>query len=194
MAWKFFGMTPLFEKGSLIIDIRGEIAQEAKRCLHFVEDETGLISRVTDLKLKKQKRNRKILQFKQSYQRLFEMNQISIILVAVCIDKYPTAKQYMDILKDQLKANDIEIYGYYYQRDIGEKKFERHFHFFVATTRIAKDKIVKFIKKCSSRIHKITFSFDIEAFANYLMRKEIYCPYKHKSWGCSRKFFKPVIH
>lgn len=194
MAWRFYGTTPLYERGSLIIDIRGEIAQEAKRCLHFVEDETGLISRVTDLQLKKQKRNRKILQFKQLYQHLAEIEHISIILISVCIDKYPTAKQYMDILKDQLKANNIELYGYYYQRDIGEKRFERHFHFFVATSRIANNKVVHFLRKCSSRLNKITLSFSIEGFSSYLMKKEIYCPYKHKSWGCSRNFYKPNTH
>ena len=194
MAWRFYGMTPLYERGSLIIDIRGEIAQVANKRLHFFEDETGLISSVTDLQLKKQKRNRKILQFKHAYQRLAEKKQISIILIAVCITKYPTAKQYMDILKDQLKANDIELYGYYYQRDIGDKRFERHFHFLVTTSRIANNKVVHFLRKCSSKKNKITLSFSIEGFTSYLIDKEIYCPYKHKSWGCSRNFIKPIIH
>ena len=194
MAWKFYNMTPLFEKGSMIIDIRGEVAQEAKRRLHFFEEETGLISSVTDLKLKKQKRNRKILQFKQSYQRLFEMNQISIVLVAVCIDKYTTPKQYMDILKDQLKASGLVLYGYYYQRDIGDIEFKRHFHFMVAISRIANYNVIKFLRKCHSSSNKVTLSFSIEGFSNYLMKKEIYCPYKCKSWGCSRKFMKPIIH
>jgi hypothetical protein len=122
------------------------------------------------------------------------MKEVSIILVAVSIEKYTTAKQYMDILKDQLKANDIELYGYYYQRDIGEKRFERHFHFLVATSRIANNKVVHFLRKYSSKINKITLSFSIEGFTSYLIDKEIYCPYKHKSWGCSRNFIKPIIH
>ncbi len=194
MAWKFYSMTPLFDKGSMIIDIRGELAQEAKRRLNFVEDETGLISSVTDLKLKKQKRNRKILQFKQTYQRLAEIKKVSIILVAVSIEKYTTAKQYMDILKDQLKSNGLELYGYYYQRDIGEKVFKRHFHFMVATSRIANDNVGNLLKKCSSKNNKATLSINIEGFSKYLMNKEIYCPYKHKSWGCSRYFNKPNTH
>ena len=194
MAWKFYGTTPLFERESLIIDIRGEIAQEAKRCLHFVEDETGLISRVTDLQLKKQKRNRKILQFKQTYQRLAEMKEVSIVLVVVCINKYKTPKQYMDLLKDQLKASGLMLYGYYYQRDIGDKEFKRHFHFMVAISRIANHNVIKFLKKCHSSSNKVTLNFSIEGFSNYLMKKEIYCPYKCKSWGCSRKFMKPTIH
>jgi len=194
MTWKFYRTTPLFEKGSMIIDIRGEIAQEAKWRLNFVEEETGLISSVTDLQLKKQKRNKKLLRFRNTYQRLIELKQVSIILVAVSIEKFATAKQYMDILKDQLKANALELYGYYYQRDIGEKVYKRHFHFMVATSRITNENVTKFLRKCSSNNSKIVLNFSIQAFSNYLMDKEIFCPYKHKSWGCSRYFNKPNVH
>jgi hypothetical protein len=132
--------------------------------------------------------------FKDSYKRLAEKQDVSIILVAAYIDKYKTAKQYMDILKDQLKSSGLELYGYYYQRDIGENEFKRHFHFMVAISRIADDNVVKFVRKCNSSSNKVTLNFSIEGFSNYLMQKEIYSPYKSKSWGCSRKFIKPTIH
>ena len=77
-------------------------------------------------------------------------------------------------------------------RDIGDKKFERHFHFMVATTRINRDHLIKIRSKRENNKTKIVLCKNINAFINYLVKKEIYAGTKKRSYGSSQ-FFKKQI-
>ena len=194
MRWRFYRATPLIERRSKDIDKWGVIPRVPRQNLLFLNEDTGLINETNDLSIAKQKRTRTLNKIEKIYSSLFESKKISLILISVPVKAYDApSKFYKEFFKKLRNENGI-IYGYYWQRDLGEKEFEPHFHFIVFTSRMNGDTFKKILsrrRKKKSKDFAAEFCDSLSKFKNYLKDKDFYSPDKCKSWGCSRNFLTP---
>ncbi|WP_439506670.1 hypothetical protein [Sediminibacterium sp.] len=191
MGWFFCYTTNLIERGSMVIDNRGEIARTPKTIITFHNSETLQYIKVDDVVLAKQRRNRRFLKFLKTYKNAFKKKDISVLLSVVDIDAYPSPKAYVDLLKDRCKAKSIDIHGYIWLRDIGDKEFKRHYHFIIVTSRIKNSLSSTLFEKLNTKDADHIFCNNLKASVEYLIAKEMYSPLKSRSYGSSRSFIIP---
>lgn len=192
MTWKFNRASPLIAKGSNIIDNLGEIPRNATRSIRFVNVDTGEMFTTTDLAIKKQKRNKVLIGFQETYIRLLKSKSITLMLIVASVDKYRTVGEFMKELKKKLWRKKVEILGYYWQRDIGELIFKRHFHIMVASTRIGADTFNTLLKNKRTKNYTVELCNNLNGFKDYLKKKEIYAPLNHRAYGKSQHYKKQV--
>ena len=192
MAWKFNRSSPLIAKGSKIIDNLGVIPRKATKAIRFVNKDTGELFTTTDLAIKKQKRNKALIGYQETYNRLLKSKSITIMLIVASVEKYRTVGEFMKELKKKLWRSKIETFGYFWQRDIGELVFKRHYHIMVAATRIDADTFRVLMKNKRTKNYKVVLCNNLNSFKDYLKGKEIYAPLNHRSYGKSQQYRKPL--
>ena len=192
MTWKFNRASPLIAKGSYTIDNLGEIPRKATKAIRFINVETGEMFTTTDLDIKKDKRKKALIVFQETYNRLLQLKCITIMLIVVPVENCRTVGEFMKEFKEKITRIKIEIFGYYWQRDIGEIIFEKHFHIMVAVTRIIASSFRTLMKNKKPNSYKVELCNSISGFKDYLKEKEIYAPYKHRAFGKSQQYRKPI--
>jgi hypothetical protein len=187
-AWKMHRATPLLARGSININNWGGVPHIPKQMLSFVNIDTGQYSEVTDLDLKKQRRNKKLMLLKNRYNQAFKEKRITILLIVVPVVAYKTVKDFIDAMREKLSNRNYTLLGYYWQRDIGDIRFSLHFHFILVSTRISSEAIQSLLRGNNSSRAKFELCNSLNGIVNYLLKKEIYAAYNQKSWGSSIKF------
>jgi len=171
------------------VDKSGQIPQDAKRMLTFKNIITGKMSRITDLDLKKQKRGYILKLFLNIYSKSFKKKELTVFLIVVDENIYGLPSKFISNFKRKLIRKGIRILGYVWQKDVGEIRFEKHFHFIIITRRLEKGILNSLFKnKKVDAGYSFELCRSISRFKNYLNRKEIYAAKGKRSFGRSGNF------
>jgi len=198
--WGFYRSERLLE-GSEINNNSGQLPHQAKYLHHFVNTNTGEFRKVSDLDIKKNKRNRLIDSFCRRYYDLYLDETISILTFVVDPDKYITISKFVNTISRKLKRKGIKIYGYIWARDIGDIRFEKHYHIIISISRIESklfDVLFNFFGKkrkeeeCKKRGYKVEFMKTRWGLYTYLKNKELFGKRNQRSYGRSRRFERPM--
>jgi len=192
MNCSFLGYLPIIQR-SFNINNSPHIPQIATKRLFFVGDDEIFFS-TTDLDLKKINRAKKLEKFKSTYSRLFEQQKVSVWLFIVNAELQNSPSKFLQGIKTKFGRKGLATLGIFWQRDIGDNHFKLHYHILIATTSVTDD-LVKKLYNYNKTYDNFKFEFckNINAFKNYLKRKEIYGGKKKKSWGSSKEYKKPTL-
>jgi len=189
MAFKFRGSS-LIADGSFNINNSIQIPQIPKRRIFFENSETGKVFNVTDLFLKKRKRESKLIQFKETYLRDIKNKLVSVFIIIVNRAYYASPSVFIERFTIKLKRKELQILGYYWQSDVGDIEFEHHYHFIIVVKRLCSKDINAIFKTKKNNCYKFQFCNSISGFKNYLKKKEIYALKGKRSYGSSKEFKK----
>lgn len=192
MSYNLYRSTPLIAKRSRIPDKLGELPRKAKKEIMLLDREAGHFFITTDLALAKYKRAKRLDEFSQTYLRLFKTERISILIVIVDAKHFKKPSNFYKDFFKKLYSKNIQVLGYFWQRDIGEVEFKTHFHFMIATTRIDKTQLPFILKRNKINSYKVELCNNVERFKGYLNEKEMYAPDGGKNYGSSRFYKKPL--
>jgi hypothetical protein len=176
---------------SNIIDIWGEIPHTPKRDLIFVEIETGVTFTTNDLFLKKLNRNKKLSKLFNTYKNNIKNEQVSTVLYVVESKKISNLSNHIKNLKRKCLKKGIEIYAYYWQRDVGEVEFSPHYHLILILTPLTINTFKSLFKKKNRCGYKAELCNSLFLFTKYLSNKEFYAPFRKRSYGISKKMIVP---
>jgi hypothetical protein len=166
----------------------GQIPIKAKFKKTFLNSTTGELVSITDLQSKLHKRNKFIKLFMEVYLKHFKNKSISILSFVVYPKKYDSITKFTNTISRKLKREGISRLGYVWVRDIGDKKFEKHFHYLLATSRIDKVLFKKLFRTKKQNDYKVVFITTDDGMANYINKKDLYGEKKQRSFGKSRQF------
>jgi hypothetical protein len=189
--YKFLRAQSLFEGGSNVNNNWGYNPRVATRKYFFINTNTKETFSVTDLILQKQRRNRVLVKMRETYSRLIVGKKISTLIIVAPVDYYEKPVDFLKGFKKKLITNDISLLGYYWQRDIGDGEFKRHYHFIFFLKKIDGVIFKKLFKSKKDAKYEAEFCDSLSNFKGYLKKKELYAPEKKRSYGCSRVFKKP---
>jgi len=176
---------------SIESDNSGQLPQKAKYRKHFANMETGEIRSVTDLDSRRYKRNGCISQFMECYKRVFQRQKISILAFVVDQNEFNSISTFLNSIGKKLKRRNIQKLGYIWIRDVGEIKFEKHFHLLIATSRITPELFHELFVKKKHSCYDVEFMKTSEGLYNYLRKKDLYGTRNQRSYGKSIEFKKP---
>jgi hypothetical protein len=167
-------------------DKSGQKLVQAKYQLGFLNEETGEYHETTDLKIKKARKIKRFIQFKEKYIKPFTKKEISISLFVTDKEDWSKQSDFLSYLKKKFLRMNVLVLGYIWANDIGEEAFKDHTHTQIATSRLSSEQIKKLIKKKNK--YKFVMNNNLPAFNKYLRKKELYAEFKKRSWGSSRIF------
>jgi len=189
--FKLVRVTPLIAKGSLLPDNWGVRQQIPKKQIVLKNLVTGQVFTTTDLDMRKHKRRKRLALFKNFYIDAFVHKRVSVFLVVAEINKYKSAKIIIDLLKEKMNQYHVRVLGYYWQRDVGEVKFELHFHIIFVVERISGVTAKRMMSNKRVGFYKMVLCFSLNKFKRYLETKEIYGAHRQRSFGVSQMFKLP---
>jgi hypothetical protein len=175
-------------EGSNDSDNLGQTPMRPRYEKTFVNVETGEYSVTTDLQSKTYRRNRYITDFFKTYEKSYSDRLVSELGCVVNPDFYPTISKFINTIKRKLKRKGIELLGYVWVRDVGDIKFEKHFHVLLATSRITAETFENILKKKKKGGYKCEFLKAPKGKKNYLVEKNLYADKKQRAFGKSRRF------
>lgn len=185
--WIFAGCTPIL--GGLQHSTKsGQIPRRAKYIKKFASTITGEISQCTDLEQTKNKRRKKFVEFHEKYKEPVKQNLVTIFSGVVKTDEYPDFSKFISNFKKKFKREEIAILGYVWTRDVGDKKFERHVHFLIATSKISGDTFRSLFSKKKHSKYEIQIAKKVSGMVAYLKKKEVFSDNRQRAWGASRYF------
>jgi hypothetical protein len=182
--WRF----EVLSGASIESDKSGQIPQKAKYRKHFVNLETAEVSSITDLDSRKFKRNKHIINFTNAYKTLFKNQDVSILTFAVNESKYNSVSKFLNMLEKKLSRKQVDKLGYVWVRDVGDIKFDRHFHVLIATSRITAKVFQELFSKKKHSHFDVEFIRNPNGLKAYLTRKELYGIKRQRSYGKSKEF------
>jgi hypothetical protein len=185
--WKF----DLLSGASIESDNSGQTPQRAKFRKHFVNLETAEISHITDLESRKYKRNKYLDAFTAVYKQPFSSQKISLLSFVVNESKYKSISQFLNMLSKKLCRKIISKYGYLWIRDVGDNRFERHFHLLIAVSRIDSRTFQELFSKKRHSEYEVEFFRNIRGLKSYLKKKNLYGAKKKRAFGKSKEFKIP---
>jgi hypothetical protein len=170
----------------------GQLPQKAKFIKQFVNIVTGEVFVNSDLNIRKYKRNNTVDLFSDVYELAYSKNQVSVLSFVVNDDMYNSASKFIEMLVKKLKRYNIPKLGHLWVRDVGEIKFEKHFHILVALPRIESDVFNKLFNSRGEKKYKVEFMKTKRGLRNYLKKKELFGIKGQRTYGRSRLFKKPI--
>ena len=132
-----------------------------------------------------------MLLFKAKYHHHYTNERVSLFSIVINQDPYPTVGKFINSTGRKLKRNGIEKLGYVWVRDIGDKKFKKHFHLLLATSFMSDKKFKTLFKKKKHSEYEIQRVKTTKGIVNYLCDKELYSAGKERAYSKSRKFLLP---
>lgn len=167
----------------------GHTPRKAKSLKTFLNIITGVLHSQTDLAILKSKRDNAIKTFYNTYKRLYEKQEISILSFVVYEEDYPSISKFLNTISAKLRRKLIRKLGYIWVRDVGDIKFEPHYHIILATSRISKDDFENlFLKKLQK--FKVEFQKTKSGLKKYLLDKELFGKKGQRTFGRSKSFKK----
>jgi hypothetical protein len=179
-------------KGKSIVSIKGGYTPLLPKYRKtFFDPETSSVWSVTDLDLKKQKRTCALIDFRDTYSRLYALNRISLFTIIVSQKHYPTIKKFLNTITNKFKRKGIAKLGHVWVRDIGNIKFDKHFHILIATEIVSRETFQGMFNIKKHNKYEIEFIKTPEGIVNYLKSKELYASKRERTYQKSREFSKP---
>ncbi len=186
--WRLSNIKYISE-ASILSDNSGQIPKKAKYQLTFINIITGYMSFSSDIIQKRTKRNKIIDCFQNTYSKLyFERKSVSIFSCVVSQEQYNSPSKFIQAFKRKFARKGIQVLGYIWVRDIGDIKFDLHYHFLIATERIGSDIFKELFSSKKKRAYEVQFLRTRTGMSRYLQKKELYGKKKQRSTGMSRKF------
>ena len=185
--WILLRLNYLLE-GSNQSDNTGQIPKCAKYKKTFLNLQTGQVCEITDLQSKKCKRNYFLNLFLNVYQKCFKSKTVSILGFIVYQEYYGSVTKFINTISRKLKRKGVERLGYVWVRDIGENRFEKHFHLLIATSKMDSPIFHAIFHNKRHNKYKLEFMDSMKGIKNYLKEKELYGIGKQRSFSKSRKF------
>lgn len=182
--WRF----EVLSGASIESDKSGQIPQKAKYRKHFVNLETAEVSSITDLDSRKFKRNKHLTNFTNAYKTLFKNQDISILTFAVNQSTYNSVSKFLNMLGKKLRRKQVEKLGYVWVRDVGDIRFDRHFHVLIATSRITAEMFKGLFSKKRHSFYDVEFLENPKGMRDYLKKKDLYGIKRQRSYGKSKEF------
>lgn len=189
--FKYYRTIP-YGRRSKYIDKWGEIPHKPTRDIIFLDDSTGAVFLTNDLQIKLYRRNKKIKDLYTFYSSLFYEELVSVALYVVNVKSISSISNQLKTIRKKLKKNHIQLLAYYWQRDIGEKLFDPHYHVILILPRISIELFNKLFKKKNKSGAKAVLCQNLERFTSYLNGKEILAPFRSRNNSMSRKLLKPM--
>ncbi len=162
------------------------VARQPKYFTIFRNILTGKKFISTDVARTIRMRNRKVDEFSETYARLYENKQISIVAAVFDYDKYKSMTKIRKTLTSILKKNNLVLYGFIWCRDIGKEVFKNHIHYLFACSKMEKKTLIDIFKAIDAEGQ---FLRSEKGMFNYIKKKFIYS--NSRSWGHSLLFKKP---
>jgi hypothetical protein len=156
----------------------------------FVNNYTNTVCQISDLDIRKNKRNHYLDTFISTYEKLYYKESISILGIIVNVSDYPTITKFLEMFKKKLKRKDIETLGYVWLRDAGDKVAEPHFHIILASTRILKEQFKEMFTKKKISNYEVQLSYFPNGLKAYFKKKGVFGKKKQRSFGKSTIFKK----
>jgi hypothetical protein len=185
--WRLMKFNKLLEE-STISDESGQSPKIAKYEKIFCNWETGEVKIINDLQSKKYKRNSYLDKFCSAYKNLYKEQKISILTAVANQSDYKTIGSFIDTITKKLGRKGIARLGYIWVRDIGDIKFEKHYHIVIATERIIKATFYGLFNKKNHSRYEIKFVDRVNGIKKYLKKKELFGAGKERSFGKSKQF------
>ena len=160
----------------------------------YIEDATSEIIITTDLAERIYNRNCNLRRFFNKYRSLTFITKTVTVLGAI-IDQihYPTIDNFIKNLKRMLERKEIQVLGYVWQRDVGDNRFEKHYHLLIATTRM--DLKISTQIELYGNINPDRFRIELMktkgGMQKYLRKKEIFSARYQKGFSKSQCFKSP---
>ncbi len=176
-------------EGSSKSDKTGHFPIQALYMKSIVNINTGEVIEVTDLQCKLRKRDSALNDFTNKYGSYFINGEISILSIVVNAAKYDSIATFNASFNKKLKRKGIKRLGYVWVRDIGEIKFEKHFHVLIATTRINEAMFRSLFQNKKDDKYEVQFLKTKNGMKKYIKKKELYAASKQRSYGRSRKLY-----
>ena len=156
----------------------------------FINNYTNTVCQISDLDIRKNKRNHYLDTFISTYEKSYYEQSISILGIIVNVSDYPSIKKFLEMLKKKLKRKDIETLGYVWLRDVGDKVAEPHFHIMLASTRISKEQFAEICAKKKKSNYEVQLCYFPNGLKSYFKKKGIFGKKQQRSFGKSRIFKK----
>ena len=153
----------------------------------FLNIETGELNEITDLQSKIYKRDKFLRLFFNVYQKYYSNKKITILSAVVNQDSYPTITKFINTITRKLKRKGIDRLGYFWVRDVGDKRFHKHFHIFLATSKVSAEKFKSIFEKKDNNNYEIQF-LKSKGMKSYINDKELYAANKQRAFGISKTF------
>jgi hypothetical protein len=170
----------------------GQIPQQAKYLIYYVNTTTGEICHSTDLAKRKYKRNKHADAFIQSYELSYSNKEISILSFVVNDSEYPSISKFFDMIGKKFKRKKIPKLGHFWVRDVGEIRFEKHYHILIAIPRIDAIMFRELFQGIKHDKYKVEFMKSKRGLRNYLKNKELFGAKGQRAYGRSKSFKKHI--
>jgi hypothetical protein len=154
----------------------------------YLNSETGELNEITDLQSKIFKRNKFLSLFFNVYQKYYANKQLTILTAVVNQDEYPTISKFINTITRKLKRKGIERLGYIWFRDVGDKRFHKHFHVFLATSTITTEKFYDIFKNKDHDNYNVRYLESTVGMSSYIKDKDLYGANKQRAFGKSKTF------
>lgn len=160
----------------------------------YFEDTTSELIVTTDLAERIQMRDQNLNLFFNKYLPLhFELKTATILCAIVNYSHYSQINKFISNFQRYLKRRKIELLGYVWQRDVGDFKFEKHYHLLIATSIINTEVLMQVLLRGNmypdkSRIEVLRTK---TGMYKYLKKKEIYAARYQKGFTKSQCFRGP---
>jgi len=166
------------------------IPQVPKSILYYENTETGTVHTMTDLERRLQNRKRVLTNFYRTYALPFKRRRVTILLIAAEMEYYKTASDFIERLTIKFSRKLVNILGYYWQIDVGEKDFIPHYHFIVIVNRL-ENQLIKELFQKKRNPYEVELCDTLVRFKNYLKKKDVYSLKGMRSYGYSKIFKIP---
>jgi hypothetical protein len=153
----------------------------------YLNIETGELNEVSDLQSKIYKRDKFLRLFFNVYQKYYSNKKITILSAVVNQDTYPTITKFINTITRKLKRKGIDRLGYFWVRDIGDKRFHKHFHILLATSIISTEKFKSIFEKKDHSNYEIEY-LKSKGMKSYINDKELFAANKQRAFGKSKTF------
>jgi hypothetical protein len=154
----------------------------------YLNIETGELNEVSDLQSKIYKRDKFLRLFFNVYQKYYSNKKITILSAVVNQDTYPTITKFINTITRKLKRKGIERLGYFWVRDVGDKRFHKHFHILLATSRISAEKFKTIFEKKDHNNYEVQFLKSSKGMSDYIKDKDLFAANKQRAFGKSKTF------
>lgn len=186
--WRFGGFIPISDK-SIESDKSGLLPLQPKCLKRYINQITGEISYSTDLSGRQAKKNTIVWAFKKFYLTKFKRKDVS--LLGIVVDDCGTISNFIHFLKKKLKRKQINVLGYVWVRDVGEKEWKKHFHLLVAIERIDGKTFKNLFQSKKTNKYDLQFIRNIKGLSEYCSRKDLYGVKGQRTYGKSKEFKIP---
>lgn len=188
--WILFKLKAI-EGTSIESDNSGQTPKKPRIIKTFLNSLTGEISITTDLASKKLKRDVNVNLFKTTYFPYYKEQQVSCLSFVVKDSAYEKISDFMSFIKKKLKRKKLEIFGYFWIRDVGEVHFEKHYHIMIACTRLKENVFGELFKNKKTKDYDVQFTRNIKALSDYCRKKELYGKFRQRTNGRSLTYKVP---